>query len=210
MLRARPRVPRKDVRPRLWRSRGSRDRVGRRGVRRPARGAWWAPRRRACHFDRAGLRDGAPERDRARSHDRGGQARLGFGRRRRRHRHRGNDRGIMEIVRIKRLELAFAPRPWPFAQERREEIVRYFDELRAVKPAVWNGRILLLYDHAVVGDVFRGAYFETDYASFLAWRNWGCPDATIRNCFSLGALRGSDGGFLLGVMNSHTVNAGKI
>jgi 8-oxo-dGTP pyrophosphatase MutT (NUDIX family) len=116
----------------------------------------------------------------------------------------------MEIVRIKRLELAFAPRPWPFAQERREEIVRYFDELRAVKPAVWNGRILLLYDHAVVGDVFRGAYFETDYASFLAWRNWGCPDATIRNCFSLGALRGSDGGFLLGVMNSHTVNAGKI
>jgi 8-oxo-dGTP pyrophosphatase MutT (NUDIX family) len=115
-----------------------------------------------------------------------------------------------EIVHIRRLELAFAPRPWPFAQERREEIVRYFNDLRAAKPAVWNGRILLLYDHAVVGDVFRGAYFETDYASFLAWRNWGYPDAMIRNCFSLGALRGSDGGFLLGVMNSHTVNAGKI
>ena len=33
---------------------------------------------------------------------------------------------------------------------------------------------------------------------------------TVRNCFSLGALRGVDGGFLLGVMSSHTLNAGKI
>jgi 8-oxo-dGTP pyrophosphatase MutT (NUDIX family) len=117
---------------------------------------------------------------------------------------------MTEIVRIKRLELAFAPRPWPFAQERRAEIAQHFEELCAAKPAVWNGRILLLYEHAVVGDTFRGAYLETDYASFLAWRNWGCPDAAIRNCFSLGALRGCDGGFLLGVMGSHTVNAGKI
>jgi 8-oxo-dGTP pyrophosphatase MutT (NUDIX family) len=61
-----------------------------------------------------------------------------------------------------------------------------------------------------VGDVFRGAYFETDYASFVAWRDWGFPDTTVRNCFSLGALRAYDGGFLLGVMNGHTLNAGKI
>jgi 8-oxo-dGTP pyrophosphatase MutT (NUDIX family) len=115
-----------------------------------------------------------------------------------------------EIVPIKRLELAFAPRPWPFAEQRRGEIARHFEELRTMKPAMWNGRILLLYEHAIVDEVFHGAYFETDYASFIAWRNWGCPDATVRNCFSLGALRGSDGAFLLGVMNSHTVNAGKI
>jgi 8-oxo-dGTP pyrophosphatase MutT (NUDIX family) len=117
---------------------------------------------------------------------------------------------MTEIVRIKRLELALAPRPWPFAEARRGEIARYFDQLRATKPAVWNGRVLLLHDHAIAGDVFRGAYFETDYASFIAWRDWGFPDATVRNCFSLGALRGCDGGFLLGVMGSHTLNAGKI
>jgi 8-oxo-dGTP pyrophosphatase MutT (NUDIX family) len=117
---------------------------------------------------------------------------------------------MTEILRIERLELAFAPRPWSFALERRVEIARYFDGLRAEKPAVWNGRILLLYQHAIADGVFRGAYFETDYASFVAWRDWGCPDATVRNCFSLGALRGSDGAFLLGVMNAHTLNAGKI
>ena len=115
-----------------------------------------------------------------------------------------------EIVPIKRLELAVAPRPWPFAEAHRSEIARHFDKLRKTKPALWNGRILLLHQHAIAGEVFRGAYFETDYASFIAWRDWGFPDATVRNCFSLGALRGADGGFLLGVMSSHTLNAGKI
>jgi 8-oxo-dGTP pyrophosphatase MutT (NUDIX family) len=115
-----------------------------------------------------------------------------------------------EIVRIKRLELAFTPRPWPFAEARRDEIDRHFAQIQQAKPAVWNGRILLLYQYAIVDGVFRGAYFETDYASFVAWRAWGFPDPAVRNCFSLGALRGSDGGFLLGVMNSHTLNAGKI
>ncbi len=117
---------------------------------------------------------------------------------------------MIEIVRIKRLELVFAPRPWPFAEARRDEIAHYFDALRATKPALWNGRILLLHDHVIEGDVFRGAYLETDYASFVAWRDWGFPDAMVRHCFALGALRASDGGFLLGVMNSHTLNAGKV
>jgi 8-oxo-dGTP pyrophosphatase MutT (NUDIX family) len=115
-----------------------------------------------------------------------------------------------EIVPIKRLELAVAPRPWPFAEAHCDEIARHFDKLRETKPALWNGRILLLHQHAIAGEVFRGAYFETDYASFIAWRDWGFPDATVRNCFSLGALRGADDGFLLGVMSSHTLNAGKI
>jgi hypothetical protein len=117
---------------------------------------------------------------------------------------------MIEVVHISRLELAFAPRPWAFAEERRDDIARHFDQLKQVKPALWNGGMLLLHDYAIEGDVFRGAYFETDYASFVAWRDWGFPDATVRHCFSLGALRASDGSFLLGVMNSHTLNAGKI
>ena len=114
------------------------------------------------------------------------------------------------IVRVERLELAFAPQPWPFANARRAEIDQHFAALKRQKPALWNGRVLLLHDHAIAGAVFRGAYLETDFASFIAWRDWGHPDGTVKNCFSSGALRGSDGGFLLGVMGSHTVNAGKI
>ena len=60
------------------------------------------------------------------------------------------------------------------------------------------------------GGVLRGQYLETDFASFIAWRDWDFPDATVKNCFALGALRGSDGAFLLGVMGPHTMNAGRI
>ena len=55
-----------------------------------------------------------------------------------------------------------------------------------------------------------GAYLETDFASFLAWRDWGFPDRSMRNAFPQAALRAADGAFLLGVMGDHTSNAGAI
>jgi hypothetical protein len=116
----------------------------------------------------------------------------------------------MAVLPIARLDLRYAPRPWPFADAHRAEVDRHFADLKREKPALWNGRVLLLHEHAIDGTVFRGAYLETDFASFIAWRDWDFPDRSIKNCFSLGALRGTDGGFLLGVMGTHTANAGKI
>jgi 8-oxo-dGTP pyrophosphatase MutT (NUDIX family) len=113
------------------------------------------------------------------------------------------------IIRLRTLDLAFEPKPWRFAEERRAEIDRHFEKLRETKP-LWNGRVLVMHRYALEGDVLRGAYLETDFASFVAWRDWGFPDPKARNCFSLGAVRGSDGGFLLGVMGAHTANAGRV
>jgi 8-oxo-dGTP pyrophosphatase MutT (NUDIX family) len=56
----------------------------------------------------------------------------------------------------------------------------------------------------------RGVFFETDYASFIAWCDWGFPDAAAINCFAMGALRANGGAFLLGVMAPHTANAGDV
>lgn len=116
----------------------------------------------------------------------------------------------MSVIPVERLELAFAPHAWTFAAERRSEIDRHFATLKARQPALWNGRVLLLRDHALDGSVFRGRYFETDYASFLAWRDWDFPDPAVKNCFAMGALRTADGAFLLGEMGAHTANAGGI
>ena len=63
---------------------------------------------------------------------------------------------------------------------------------------------------AVADGVFRGAYLETDYASFAAWRHWGRPAAAVHDCFGAAAIVAADGAFLLGVMGPHTVNAGRI
>jgi 8-oxo-dGTP pyrophosphatase MutT (NUDIX family) len=111
---------------------------------------------------------------------------------------------------IERLELVFAPRPWRFARERGEEIAAHFAALRRKNPTLWNGRVLMLHEHAIADAVFRGKYFETDFASMLAWRDWGFPDPAVKNCFAMGAVRASDGAFVLGVMAAHTANAGWI
>jgi 8-oxo-dGTP pyrophosphatase MutT (NUDIX family) len=113
-------------------------------------------------------------------------------------------------IAIDGLELDIAPHAWPFAQERRNEIDDHFAALRRSKPELWNGRVLLMKDAAIAAGVLRGTYFETGFADFMAWRDWGFPDRAVHNCFSMGALRGSDGGFLLGVMSAFTANAGRI
>lgn len=114
------------------------------------------------------------------------------------------------LFRIERLELSFASKPWAFAIERRAEIDAYFAALRREKPAVWNGRVLLLHRHAVRDGVLRGDYLETDYASFAAWNAWGCPPAGVHDCFGAAAIVSADDAVLLGVMAPHTFNAGMI
>lgn len=116
----------------------------------------------------------------------------------------------IRVVALERLELCFEPQPWPWAEANRAFIERHFEQAREKRPALWNGRVLLLHRFAIEAAVFRGAYLEADFASFLAWRDAGFPDPSVRNCFSAGALRAADGAFLLGRMARHTANAGKI
>lgn len=114
------------------------------------------------------------------------------------------------IIPLSRLDLRFEPVPWPFADARRAEIDAHFAKLCAEKPELWNGRVLLLRRCAIADGVLSGAYLETDFASFIAWRDWGFPDTSMRNCFAMAALRSADGAFLLGVMGAHTATAGQI
>jgi 8-oxo-dGTP pyrophosphatase MutT (NUDIX family) len=113
------------------------------------------------------------------------------------------------IHRVTQLDLNVRPRRWLFAEQRRADIEAHFAVQQREKP-IWNGRILLARDPDFSADRFSAGYFETDFASFLAWRDWGCPDKDVFNGFGMGALRCSDGAFILGEMGQHTANAGRI
>jgi 8-oxo-dGTP pyrophosphatase MutT (NUDIX family) len=119
------------------------------------------------------------------------------------------------IVEVAELDLRFERRDWPFAEAEAERIAAHWRARRAAQPRLYNGRVLLLGRHAFEtradgAEVLRGAYFETDYAAFLAWRDFGFPDSQVSNGFSMAALVGSDGAFLLGEMAAHTASAGAI
>ena len=114
------------------------------------------------------------------------------------------------IHRVTTLDLSVQPRSWPFAEARRGEISAHFAAKQAEKPQLWNGRILLARHPVFSGSSLRASYFEADFASFLAWRDWGFPDRDVFNGFGMGALRCADGAFVLGEMAQHTSNAGRI
>jgi 8-oxo-dGTP pyrophosphatase MutT (NUDIX family) len=114
------------------------------------------------------------------------------------------------IHRVTALDLRYQPWSWPFADMRRADIAVHFAEVQRQKPAIWNGRVLLARDAVFAEGRLSASYFEVDFASLLAWRDWGFTDTTAINGFGMGALRCADGAFVLGEMAQHTSNAGRI
>jgi 8-oxo-dGTP pyrophosphatase MutT (NUDIX family) len=123
--------------------------------------------------------------------------------------------GPLHVLEVAHLDFALDPEPWRFAETERGAIAQHWTQTILRKPATYNGRVLLLRRREWVrlGDGalrLQGAFLETDYASFLAWQDFGHRTEPGENCFAIPALRSADGAFLLGEMASHTVNAGRI
>ncbi len=123
--------------------------------------------------------------------------------------------GGEEIVEVDAVDCIVERKPWGFAVERRDEIAAHWAEALRRKPKMFDGRVLLQHrgtvEHDVDGSrVFRGAYLETDFSAFLAWRDFGFPEAGVRNGFGMAALSSADDAFVLGEMAAHTANAGRI
>ncbi len=114
------------------------------------------------------------------------------------------------VLHVDRLDLNLDASIWEFAKERRAEIDALFAELQRAQPALFNGRVLLMHRYVIDSGTMRGTFLEADYASFVAWQRWGREDVGIYDCFAAAAIQSADGAFLLGVMGSHTYNAGQI
>ena len=76
------------------------------------------------------------------------------------------------------LDFALGTYEWPFARERAEEIAEHWRRRRVEKPALYDGRVLLMSKLDIVerddGEMkMSGAYFETAYSNFLTWRDFG-------------------------------------
>jgi 8-oxo-dGTP pyrophosphatase MutT (NUDIX family) len=123
--------------------------------------------------------------------------------------------GRSRILRVAELDLKLRQRAWRFAEERADDIHAHWRKRQTEQPSLFDGRVLLMGEHDFVSredgeTILRGEYFETDFKAFLAWRDFGFPDPSVCNGFSMAALQASDGAYLLGQMSEHTANAGAI
>jgi 8-oxo-dGTP pyrophosphatase MutT (NUDIX family) len=116
----------------------------------------------------------------------------------------------IQIRRVSRVEACCRPFDWQWPQQNRAFVEENWKRRTAGKPLMFNGRVLLLQDVAFEQDLCRNTYFEVDYADFVAWIDKSYPDPAIANGFAMGALRGSDGAYICGVMGNGTTNAGRV
>jgi hypothetical protein len=114
------------------------------------------------------------------------------------------------VFRAARLEARCEPKGWAWAEGNRDAIAAHWRERSAARPKLFDGRVLLVSGYEADGEVVRATYFETDFSALIAWRDLGYPDPSIANGFAMGALQGSDGAYVCGVMGGHTANAGRI
>ncbi len=121
---------------------------------------------------------------------------------------------MTEIEAVDALDFRLSAGAWDFARERAAEIAAHWRQRVADQPKLFNGRVLMLGPHAIERRghlrVLAGDFVETDFAAFLAWREFGSPASSACNGFSMAALQGADGAFLLGEMAPHTASAGAI
>lgn len=99
---------------------------------------------------------------------------------------------------------------WSWPRDNSALVEDHWGRLSAGNPAFYNGRVLVRRQQSLVEGRLLLAYAETDYASFITFRDRGFPDPTAGNAFAMAALRSADGAYLLGRMADHTANAGKV
>lgn len=115
------------------------------------------------------------------------------------------------ILELDGVDAVVEPFEWDFPLSHAPEIETIWQRETSGKPEMFNGRVLIQHRGVPDGRIFRCAYSETDYRTFLAWNRLGHRGRVgVRNGFAMAALRASDGAFLLGEMGAHTANAGKI
>lgn len=118
--------------------------------------------------------------------------------------------GTVSIVQVARVASRLVPHRWLWAEENAARIAAHWDERRSRSPALFDGRVLMVAATRAEAGTLSADFFETAYSNLLAHADLGFPDSEIRNGFAMGALQGSDGGFLLGEMAGHTANAGRL
>lgn len=120
----------------------------------------------------------------------------------------------LRIVDVDRVDCRLVAHQWEFARARAADIDRHWAERRRENPSLYDGPVLLACSAELVTQ--EGARtllldaFETRFSRFLAWRDFGWPDESVYNCFSMPAVRSSDGAYLVGEMGADHSCAGQL
>ncbi len=117
---------------------------------------------------------------------------------------------LLRTEKLAHIDLRATQEVWPFSILERQRIDAAWRKRVEINPTLWNGRVLIARDVKLELGCLSARMSETDYASFIVWRDLGWPDKNAFNIFAMGVLQTVDGALVYGEMNDHTYNAGQI
>lgn len=108
------------------------------------------------------------------------------------------------------VDLRLVPGVLRFAEKHQAAIKTHWAKCVAKTPALWDGKVLATLKPKVEAGCLSASLVEMNFSTFLAWRDWGCPDATIFNLFGSAIIRSREGDLIFGRMGQNTSNPGAI
>ncbi len=112
------------------------------------------------------------------------------------------------VVRVSDCTLAVDPGGWSFAAHNAAAIDQHWERRLASNPKMFNGGVFVLSQYDLIDGVFRGRLLQTDFKSYLFWRDSQFPDVGVSDAFGSALIRSADGAVLLGRQRDGHVNAG--
>jgi hypothetical protein len=110
---------------------------------------------------------------------------------------------------VKSIRGALEDIPWPYSLNHKLESQMAWERVRAKKPALFNGDILMsLAPEMVSHDTATIRLFKAKYADMLYWQSDKSVNDDIRLPYAVPAPITTDGYFVVGVMAMHTANSG--
>lgn len=120
-----------------------------------------------------------------------------------------SDLKFHEPIAVTGVELALSPEPHPFELQNKDAINAHWREEQNRNNRLFDGRLVLFTDLAILGAKLVGTAHEARFATLLYWRSQQ-DNSEIIHCFGHAALLSSEGDFVAIRMGAHTANAGKV
>lgn len=98
---------------------------------------------------------------------------------------------------------------WAFADANADQIGAHWSRRTREHPLLFNGKVFLLRRRELVGDTLEGAFSQTEFKSYLYWREQGFPEAGAWDCFGSCLLFSAEGHVLLGRQRAGNINGGR-
>lgn len=111
---------------------------------------------------------------------------------------------------LKQVSARLSPYEWAWARDNEASIDRNWQRRLETTPGLFDGPVYLASGCTIADGACEAAFFEARYSRFIAFRDAGVPDALVANAFAAIVPHTADGAVVLGVMGTHTANAGQI